>query len=91
MPSISLRIVAPVVVKPDAVSKIQSAKFGISPEIQKGSAPNTDTISQAIAVVAMPSRAYTSFFSGFRMVITVPEISSPAAVTINANMLSGSR
>ena len=48
---------APVVVKPETVSKIQSIKFGISPLIQKGSAPKRDTAIHANDTVRKPSRA----------------------------------
>ena len=53
--STSLRIEAPVVVKPDTVSKSASVNEGISPESQKGKAPNKLIIIQLNAVAALPS------------------------------------
>ena len=55
--STSVRIVEPVVVKPETVSKSASTKDGISPEITKGSAPKTDISTQTNATIARPSRA----------------------------------
>ena len=56
--SISVRILAPVVVKPETVSKKASTKWGMSPEMTKGRAPKTDISSQARATTAKPSLAY---------------------------------
>ena len=55
--STSVRIVEPVVVKPETVSKKASAKDGISPEMTNGIAPKTDISTQTSATMARPSRA----------------------------------
>ena len=55
--STSFKIVEPVVVKPDTISKKASAKAGISPEITNGSAPNADISTHTSATIAKPSRA----------------------------------
>ena len=56
--SISVRMLAPVVVKPETVSKKASTKWGMSPEITKGRAPKADISTQAKAITAKPSLAY---------------------------------
>ena len=56
-PSISLKIVEPVVVKPDTTSKNASSNRGMQPESRKGSAPNTDHRIQASATIRNPSLA----------------------------------
>ena len=63
--STSFKIVAPVVVKPEAVSKKASKKLGIAPLIRNGRAPNRETLSQARPTVTSPSRAKMSVFRGF--------------------------
>ena len=50
--SISCRIVEPVVVKPDTVSKNASMYAGMLPEMTNGSAPKADHRSQASATMA---------------------------------------
>ena len=55
--STSVRIVEPVVVKPETVSKKASTKDGISPEMTNGIAPKTDISTQTSATMARPSRA----------------------------------
>lgn len=55
--SISVNIVAPVVVKPDVVSKNAFTKSGIAPLIMNGSEPNRDTSIQPIPHITKPSRA----------------------------------
>ena len=57
MPSTLVRMEAPVVVKPETVSKKASMKLGISPLITKGRAPMADTVSQVRAVIRKPSLA----------------------------------
>ena len=74
MASTLLRIDAPVVVKPETVSKKASTKFGISPLMTKGSAPSADTLSQASAVTKKPSLAKITWFS----VRNTPHNSSPS-------------
>ena len=56
-PSISLRIVDPVVVKPDTTSKNASSNRGMHPENRKGSAPKKDHRIQASATIRKPSFA----------------------------------
>ena len=63
MASTSRRTEAPVVVKPETVSKKASTKLGISPLIMKGRAPSTDTLSQARAVIRKPSLANMTLLS----------------------------
>ena len=55
--STSDRIDAPVVVKPDAVSKTASNIFGIDPDRRKGSAPKILYRNQTMAQITEPSRA----------------------------------
>ena len=63
MASTSFRMEAPVVVKPETVSKKASTKLGISPLRMKGRAPRTDTLSQARAVIKKPSLANMTLLS----------------------------
>ena len=58
--SMSVRMEAPVVVKPDMVSKKASVKLGIAPESMKGSEPKREKSSQAKVTMAKPSRARSS-------------------------------
>ena len=55
--STSERILAPVVVKPEAVSNTASIMEGMHPEIRKGSAPKILSTNQARATVINPSLA----------------------------------
>ena len=57
MASTLVRILAPVVVKPETVSKMQSTKFGMAPLTKKGSAPNRETATQERETQRKPSRA----------------------------------
>ena len=57
MTSTFSRIEAPVVLKPETVSKNASTKFGISRLNTKGSAPNRDMTIQASATITKPSLA----------------------------------
>ena len=59
-PSMAVRMVAPVVVKPEMVSKKQSINGPNRPENQKGSAPNTPNSTQIRPTVKKPSRAKKS-------------------------------
>jgi hypothetical protein len=59
-PSILVRIVAPVVVKPDIVSKNASVKLGISPESKNGRQPNREKKTHPNVTIANPSLALTS-------------------------------
>ena len=54
--STSRRIVAPVVVKPDAVSKYASKILGMLPDTTKGNAPARDMMSQEDPTIKNPSR-----------------------------------
>ena len=56
-PSILFRMEAPVVVRPDMVSKNASTYDGISPESTNGSAPKADMTSHTSVTVTNPSRA----------------------------------
>jgi hypothetical protein len=56
----SVRIVAPVVVKPEIVSKNASVYVGTTPAKTKGSAPNADASSQPKVTMAKPSRTRKS-------------------------------
>jgi hypothetical protein len=58
--SILVRIVAPVVVKPDIVSKKALVKLGISPDIKKGRHPNREKKVHPNVTIANPSLALTS-------------------------------
>lgn len=49
-----VRIVAPVVVKPDTDSKMASAKLGITPEIHNGIAPKIPAAIHAAATNIIP-------------------------------------
>ena len=55
--STSVRMLEPVVVKPDTVSKKASTQEGMSPDSTKGTAPNTDSSTHAAATTTRPSRA----------------------------------
>ena len=57
MASTSVRMVEPVVVKPETISKNASKKEGISPEMIKGSAPKADISTHTSATITRPSRA----------------------------------
>ena len=54
--SISVRMVDPVVVKPEAVSKYASARLGMAPDSTKGRAPISDIASQLTPTMKKPSR-----------------------------------
>ena len=54
--SISLRIEAPVVVKPDTLSNTALIKVNSRPYIRKGSIPNPQAKSQASTTMQFPSR-----------------------------------
>ena len=56
-PSTLFKILAPVVVKPEMVSKTASAREGISPLIQNGNAPKKLSSTQLSATVTKPSLA----------------------------------
>ena len=71
-PSTLLRMLAPVVVKPDAVSNIASVKEGISFVIMKGMHPQILNTSQDSAVATQPSLMKTVMFLGFFIDIRKP-------------------
>ena len=54
------RMVAPVVVKPDIVSKKASVNDGINPDNMNGKQPNNEKEIQPSVTTAKPSRARTS-------------------------------
>jgi hypothetical protein len=58
--STSVKIEAPVVVKPETVSKKASVKDGIAPENKKGSEPKKEKSSQPKVTMANPSLARRS-------------------------------
>ena len=76
----SLKILEPVVVKPLAVSKNASAKFGISPANTNGNPPKNDNKIQLNATVTIPSRGMIFIFLGFASVQTVPITTNKAIV-----------
>ena len=55
--SMSFKIEAPVVVKPEVVSKKASTKWGMSPLIRKGTQPSSDIASHDRPTQVNPSRA----------------------------------
>jgi hypothetical protein len=59
------RIVEPVVVNPETVSKNASIKLGIYPLIKKGSAPKSDIRIHESATITYPSLAYMTDFVAF--------------------------
>ena len=77
--STSVRMLAPVVVKPDTVSKKASTKWGMSPEMQKGSAPKADMAIHAMATTARPSLANKAMLLGFLALIRAPHTASARA------------
>ena len=62
--SILSKIVAPVVVNPDTISKNASATEGIAPLIRKGSIPKAENRIQVNATMQYPSRR-VNLFSAF--------------------------
>ena len=80
IPSISVRMDAPVVVKPEAVSNMASMKFGISPLKTKGSAPNADMRIQPSPTMAKPSLGQSLVSRAFTRVISRP--SAPAMAMV---------
>ena len=61
--STSVRIDAPVVVKPETVSKNASINDGILPLMTNGNAPNSDIPIHDRATIASPSRVYRFLLS----------------------------
>lgn len=61
--STSVRIDAPVVVKPETVSKNASINEGILPLMTNGRAPNSDIPIHDRATIASPSRVYRFLLS----------------------------
>ena len=59
-------MLAPVVVKPETVSKNASVYEGISPLMQNGSAPKADMSAHESATITKPSRAYMTFDLGLK-------------------------
>ncbi len=69
-----VRMLAPVVVKPEAVSNTASVKEGISPVSMKGMQPAILSTSQERAVATQPSFMKTVMFFGFFTEIRKPRI-----------------
>ena len=72
-------MLAPVVVKPDAVSNIASVKLGISFVIMKGIHPQILNTSHESAVATHPSLRKTVMFFGFLREIRKPKAIYAAA------------
>ena len=70
--STSLSIVAPVVVKPDTVSKRASVYLGISPDMTKGRAPIADIVIHDAATLTNPSIENMELSFGFLIVKIIP-------------------
>ena len=87
-PSTLFRIEAPVVVKPETVSKKASIKRGMSPPSTKGSEPSSDMASQASPTAAKPSRAKISRVRGRTRRKRQPRIAVSASVTAKGRMFS---
>ena len=79
-------IVAPVVVKPETVSKKASIYDGIAPEIKNGSAPNMEENSQPKVTITRPSFALILNFSIFILDNIVPTIAVSKILIANANI-----
>ena len=73
--SMLVRMLAPVVVKPEAVSNIASVKAGISFVTMNGMHPQILNTSQESAVATQPSLMKTVMFLGFFI-----EIKNPSAM-----------
>ena len=86
--SMSFRIEAPVVVKPETVSKNASMKRGISPLITKGSEPSSDIASHDRPTQAKPSRAYISRELGRKSSSVPPQSAVSRIVTTKGTGLS---
>ena len=72
--STSVKMDAPVVVKPETVSKSASINEGIAPDRKNGSAPKTDSAIQLNATITKPSRENRRLFCGFLTRISSPPI-----------------
>ena len=88
MASTSVRMLAPVVVKPEAVSKKASASRGISPEKINGSAPKKESSSQEVPTMKNPSRTYIPRFLGHFRERGIPTASSSRMVRAKSGMVS---
>ena len=78
-------MLAPVVVKPDTVSKRASMKLGIAPEKMKGSAPKRLIKTQLAETMAKPSLAKSSLFFGLpKRTRRIPHITESSEVIRNA-------
>ncbi len=73
----------PVVVKPDVLSNIASAKPGITPEIIKGKEPNKEAMIQQRATINKPSRIFKSKDFG----LFIYKIIKPEAIRIIAGIM----
>ena len=76
-------MLAPVVVKPDVVSKNAFTKFGIMPLIIKGNEPKSDTSIQPTPQITRPSRAYILTDDGLKHFKIIPSKNNKAIGMIN--------
>ena len=83
-----VRMLAPVVVKPDAVSNSASQKCGIVPDSRNGSAPNTDSSIHDSPTTTRPSFAKMSCLRGILKVSTLPSAISSTIGIRNAVSVS---
>ncbi|PJR10773.1 hypothetical protein CEJ86_28775 [Sinorhizobium meliloti] len=79
------RMVEPVVVKADAVSKTASVQLSWSPELKRGMAPTNETESQALTVMSRPvRRSVRSIFSWLKAAMSsAPRPPLMAALLMN--------
>ena len=85
MASMSVRMEAPVVVKPEQDSKNASAADGIAPESQKGSAPMTEQSSQLTDTTRKPSRTFIFSREGLQNCLMInPKLRHTSKTIANA-------
>src|SRR5665647_1483154 len=91
MASTSVRIEAPVVLKPEHVSKKALIGFAISPEITKGAAATHDERIQQSATIIYPSLTFVlSSFGLFNNINKPPKRIDGIIVLIKASIIKGS-
>ena len=86
-PSIFVMIVAPVVVKPETISNIQSIKFGMTPETHSGIAPTILIIIHAKATVTKPQDEVICVFCGLLTIHGMPTANNMAIVSPKAKVV----
>lgn len=84
--SMSVRIEAPVVENPEAISNMQSQKVLKYPENQNGTAPNTERRIHAVATMQYPSLEKIAVLSGFLKHAIPPITSSMQIAGRNAHV-----